>query len=211
MGGIAVLALGLGALMGCANQGSAVPAGVAKPVAAAAIAPAPAPVYQTGQKFSYSDGTATIVQTVTVSSDGVQSWTSSDGWEWSKKAYLERGRSWKSKDGEMGRQDFTADLDAIFPLQVGKTVTTQYSGSSNKDGSWTGTQTCNVADTESVTVPAGTFDTYKVVCRFGKNPDQPYTTITHWYAPKAGTDVLYKEYTPDRGKDELMQLVPNAA
>jgi hypothetical protein len=169
---------------------------------------APLPVFQSGEKLIYTrDGSDKIVQTVTLAGDGTQSWVESSGWQWKKKAYLERARAWKDPGGQTGEQDYGDNLDALFPLQVGKTATSTFHGHSSDGKSWTGTEFCEVADTENVTVPAGSFDTYKIVCRFGENPSNPYTTITHWYSPKVGADIVYREYTPKEGTDDTVKLV----
>jgi len=42
----------------------------------------------------------------------------------------------------------------------------------------------------------------------GQNPDQtPDTTITHYYAPKLGVDVVYREYTPKENANTVQELV----
>ena len=53
----------------------------------------------------------------------------------------------------------------MYPLQVGNTEKWKYRGRNNKGDSWTGTRKCEVKGTEKVTVPAGSFDTYHVVCK----------------------------------------------
>ena len=53
----------------------------------------------------------------------------------------------------------------MYPLQVGNTEKWKYRGRNNKGQSWSGTRKCEVKGTEIVTVPAGTFDTYHVVCK----------------------------------------------
>ena len=53
----------------------------------------------------------------------------------------------------------------MYPLQVGNTEKWKYNGRNNKGNSWSGTRKCEVKGTEKVTVPAGSFDTYHVVCK----------------------------------------------
>jgi hypothetical protein len=179
--------------------------------AATAMGDTPAsapPIYKIGQTLTYTkDGATNIVDTVTGVAGGATSWSSSEGWTWTKKAFLERATSWKDPKGVTGQQSYAADLDAIFPLKVGSEASASYSGSMSNGQSWTGTAHCKVASTVPRTVPAGTFDTYEIVCTFGSGNGPPYTTITHYYAPQLGADVVYREYTPKENVNETQQLV----
>ena len=52
----------------------------------------------------------------------------------------------------------------MYPLQVGNTESWKYTGKNTKGDSWSGMRECEVKGTAHVTVPAGSFDTYHVVC-----------------------------------------------
>lgn len=76
-----------------------------------------------------------------------------------------------------------ASVEAIWPLEIGKTVT--FRESAGKDA-WC--HTVSVLRAESVTVTAGTFDTLVVAERIqGLTPAQEQldVTRTYWYAPTA--------------------------
>jgi hypothetical protein len=179
--------------------------------AATALGATPAespPRYHTGQTLTYTkDGTSNIVQTVTAQSNGSTSWSSSDGWTWTKKAFLERATTWQDPKGVTGQQNYESNLDSIFPLKVGNETSSSYSGSMSNGQSWTGAVHCKVESALPRTVPAGTFDTYEIVCTYGYGNEPRYSTIAHFYAPKVGADVVYREYTPKENVNEIQQLV----
>ncbi|MEM9061025.1 MAG: hypothetical protein AAGD13_11245 [Pseudomonadota bacterium] len=71
---------------------------------------------------------------------------------------------WKNCGGSSGTQTSKRLGDSIFPLQVGSTESWEYSGTNSNGDSWSSTRNCEVLGTASLTVPAGTFDTYQVRC-----------------------------------------------
>lgn len=79
-----------------------------------------------------------------------------------------------------------------FPLEVGKTWQGKYTGFSAAVGiSWDGDASCEVKPVESVTVPAGQFDAYRIDCVTAWTAmglDGRAHTST-WYAPKVGAVV----------------------
>ena len=56
-------------------------------------------------------------------------------------------------------------------------------------------------------MPAGTFDTYKMVCEQGEDLSDPYRMRTWWYAPAIGHYVATAAPHPDGQIDQLEQLV----
>ena len=54
--------------------------------------------------------------------------------------------------------------DSIFPLSEGRSEAWRYSVSANTGYAADGTRSCEVKTTVNITVPAGTFDAYHVVC-----------------------------------------------
>ena len=71
----------------------------------------------------------------------------------------------------------------MYPLQVGNTEKWRYNGRNNKGNRWSGTRKCEVKGTEEVTVPAGSFDTYHVVCK------EPYARYEWHYSPELRSTV----------------------
>ena len=70
------------------------------------------------------------------------------------------------------------DQSAMFPLQVGKTWTARYGVSTGGGEFVQQTGSGSVVGIESVTVPAGTFQAYRIDSRHG-----PDNRTTLWYAP----------------------------
>ncbi|MBP5856516.1 hypothetical protein KAJ83_05825 [Marivibrio halodurans] len=89
-------------------------------------------------------------------------------------------RTWSGAVASKLSVDMEGNLDALFPLEVGKTVsargTSHYKGRSSPFE-----RTCVVEDQLKITVPAGAFDTFKVDCRIRFR--QGGYTVTFWYAP----------------------------
>lgn len=66
--------------------------------------------------------------------------------------------------GNSGTQTSKRLGGSIFPITVGSNESWEYSGTNNKGASWSSTRNCEAVGTVSITVPAGTFDTYHVKC-----------------------------------------------
>jgi hypothetical protein len=95
------------------------------------------------------------------------------------------------------------DLKSLWPLKVGN-KTTQTVSSTGRDGkAYTSTVTMTVAASEKVTVPAGTFDSFRVE----ETKAGEATPRIHWWAPGLGISV--KETFPDwtdRSKLKVYEL-----
>lgn len=91
------------------------------------------------------------------------------------------------------------DLKSLWPLKVGN-KTVQTVNVTGRDGkSYTSNVTMMVAAYEKVTVPAGTFDAFRVEESKANDPS-PHI---HWWAPALGVSV--KESFPDwRDRSKLM-------
>jgi len=88
-----------------------------------------------------------------------------------------------------------ADVEGeLFPLEVGKTMRMRVTGSGTRfPEGWEVARTCEVVAEERVTVPAGTYDMFKIVCRQGKR------TYTWYYAPEIAHPVFYLNRHADLG------------
>ena len=77
----------------------------------------------------------------------------------------------------------------LFPMSVGKSASWTYEHALVKRGQvqvTTSTESaCLVSGTETITVPAGTYDTYVIECQH--SPDNVKEKV--WYAPSVGTEV----------------------
>ena len=73
--------------------------------------------------------------------------------------------AWRGCSGSAGSQKIEKHAGGLFPLAVGNTESWTFSGRNDRGNTWSGARNCKVAGTANVTVPAGTFDAYHVVCR----------------------------------------------
>ena len=184
------------------------PAALTPAPAAATLAPARSPELQPGATFVFRQRDGEEVTSRVVAVDGSdETWQSDNGWTWTGKEFFWPIESWQSEGGG-GSQEISGDPDALFPLMVGEQVAYRYQGQSQSvQAGFSGQGRCEVAAAEQITVPAGTFDTYKVVCVQGEDLSAPYRTRTWWYAPAVGHYVAMLHQTTDRRVDQLEQLV----
>ena len=110
-----------------------------------------------------------------------------------RKSYY-RGCFW----GEEGSSKTIAHSGSLFPMRIGASesgiVFDEKSGTQKKI-------TCSVTGKEKVSVPAGTFDTYRVICK------EPGSLVEHHYSPELGTRVQYRRERPSSGFLRVLQLV----
>ena len=117
--------------------------------------------------------------------------------------------AWRDCSGSTGSQKIEKRSGGLFPLAVGNTEIWKYSGRNDKGNTWSSAQSCKVAGTANVTVPAGNFDTYHVICRDGS------ARYDRWFSPELGSTVITSK-APLPGKKssryhrELVRLEPPA-
>ncbi len=116
---------------------------------------------------------------------------------------------WRGCSGHTGSHKIEKRSGRLFPLAVGNTEHWQFSGRNDKGNTWSGRRNCKVAGTANVTVPAGNFDAYHVVCR------ENSARYDYWFAPELGSTVISSK-APLPGKKssryhrELVRLEPPA-
>ena len=154
----------------------------------AELAPAEAPTFTVGSKMTWreegeDDLTSEIVSVdgnkVTIQVDnGCNSTFTSDGFNlWTR---------WENCGGNTGSSRFERP-GGIFPLEVGKKETYKTRGKNDKGHTWSSTWTCRVTETANVTVPAGNFDTYRVVCK------DKWRRKDYYFAPELGSNVIISQ------------------
>ncbi len=90
---------------------------------------------------------------------------------------------------------------SIWPLQVGATVSYDFKGKNSNGDTWNGTRRCEVKEEARVTVPAGTYDTFYVIC------EDPFRS-RHWYvSPELETAVLYWDRHKRRNEIRRSELI----
>jgi hypothetical protein len=164
---------------------------------------APLPVYKKGKTFIYSNGTW---ETVTASSQALVTWRDHRGYVSSGSPDFTRRRAdWQTKTRQ-GTRQFGPRKDlwikkktSLWPLQIGNAATySETSTRRRKDEPEKSSQynwSCEVAGTERVSVMAGAFDTWKIVCKRYSTPRNPTKARvrevqTWYYAPEIGHYVL---------------------
>jgi len=207
-GALPVILIGSALILGACQSVNPTPDTLAPEDPGVELAPAAAPDLQPGASFTFRKNGGAEMTSRVVAVDGADVvWESDDGWAWTAKNFYWPVERWQSARSQ-GAQEVSGDHDALFPLAVGQRAAYRYQGRSTADRrGWSGRGRCNVAAAERITVPAGTFDTYKVVCEQGEDLDDPYRVWTRWYAPELGHLAAQLHQTRDGAINELQQLV----
>jgi hypothetical protein len=183
-----------GALIGCAQIETSPPS--------QAMGPATKVVHPVGTSIVVDDrGERTTWEKTADTSQG-SVWTGSNGCTYTATNDNPFAPSVKFEgcSGNTGTQTIQTKSGEIFPLQVGKTVSWKITGQHTRD-SWETTRRCEVVETVSLTVPAGTYDAFHVVCR------DSWNTHTFFYAPEIGANVAYLRMHKKRGVQRDQKLV----
>ena len=93
---------------------------------------------------------------------------------------------WQDCGQESGKGTTSLVSGEIWPLKKGNKWRYRYAGSNNKGDRWRGNMRCSVKDEVRVSVPAGEYDTFHLVCKT-KNVTRDY-----YISPEIGTNVMYK-------------------
>ena len=172
------------------------------------LPPASLPRYGVGDAFAFDDGRAYTV--VAVDGDRI-TWTAGDDYRYvARPDFVLPSLSWTwiAADGE--RRQGTAiqhsPPDSLWPLKVGKTTRftsigtfRRNGGSASESAQW---WTCEVAGTETVAVPAGTFDCFKIEC--DRHDFGSWVERLQWdYAPRIGHFVKRVQTYPNAGSREI--------
>ena len=165
------------------------------------LGPAFQPTYNVGDRFVWETSEGQRTDEVVSIREGSPVWRSSNGSKWISSANIVLpASSWSSPGKEEGfgngEQSATEIRGAMFPLKVGNEMSMRVQGKSDSwpDG-WDHRRNCEAKSQENITVPAGTFDTYKIVCVSGKR------TRTFFFAPELGHIVYYNNYHSEKGGD----------
>ncbi|SHO48096.1 hypothetical protein [Desulfopila aestuarii] len=205
-------------LSGCAGPNS-----VGTPLSTSAMAPAPLPAYYPGDSYVYSDGTWEQVEEV----NGARvSWVNYQGspssgpadfiyprseWQNSKR----RGERWFKQDTGL----FAGSATGLWPLKDGNSTSfNEYGRSVAKNGgglesTYDNYWRCSVDGAKSVSVGAGTFDSWRITCtRYsddsGSARKRPWEYRTWYYAPDVNHWILeLRDYTSKGKEDRRKELV----
>jgi hypothetical protein len=93
---------------------------------------------------------------------------------------------------------------ALWPFKVGNKVKYKFTRvNANGKYFYGNKMSCEVAATETITVPAGEFGTYRVDCTY------PWAKQSYWYAPAVDRTVKTEQNHKKRGKttSELVEII----
>ena len=184
----------------------------------------PLPAYQKGTIFVYSDGSW---ETVVANSPDKVTWRDHRGYVSSGAADFTRRRTeWQTKTRQ-GTRQFEPRKDlwvkyktSLWPLQIGNVASYTETGVWQRQGEpeneYRANWACKVAGKERVSVMAGEFDTWKIVCkRFAGKRLSAKSRLreikTWYYAPDVGHYVLAtRQYYTGKPSQriELLAVLP---
>ncbi len=156
------------------------------------------PFYEPGDAYVYTDGQ---VETVLSTSESRVTWHDAKGEQWS--ADFDFTVPTRRSDPEAD----VASLQSFkWPLRVGARASyTVKTAASDHVGHWQ----CVVEGREQTAVVAGTFDSYKIVCRQGDDPLGTAASRTWYYAPAIGHYVRYVDNAANDGRSrDLVAVSP---
>lgn len=88
-----------------------------------------------------------------------------------------------------------------YPIKVGNAWRYKVSGQNDTGGKWDTTRSCKVEGEAQVTVPMGTYDTFKVVCR------DTWRVRTWYISPELGQSVFFSNSRPQQNEIWTHELV----
>lgn len=135
---------------------------------------------------------------------GYRTWVTGDGWRWTRRDPFSPFIAWQGP-GERGRQVVLGDMTELFPLTVGDSAIVEYSGSSDTAPEvWRLQRQCTVESQRRSSVPAGDFDTFRVVCVDGVATERPSQRRVFHYAPALGVVVASRAKRQDQPAEEWL-------
>lgn len=192
------------------------------------LEPAALPSYRQGTTFVYADGKW---ETVIDNSAGIVSWRDYRNYAYSGSAdFTHRPSKWQGKTHSITRQFgprtdlFIQGTTTLWPLRAGNLAGYAENGTRVSQGGAESTYrtiwSCSVPGTERVSVMAGEFDTYRIVCkrysvyRKKKTRYRLRETKVWNYAPAVGHYVLATtEYQSGKSprRRELLAVLPSTS
>ena len=109
--------------------------------------------------------------------------------------------SWDGPKYGKGQREWSREEGTLWPLQVGTRYSFHESGKDENE-TWERDGVLIVTGAEKITVPAGTFDTYRIEVSLGKNR---YYEMN--FAPDLGQNIFFHRRHKKNGDDEPQFLV----
>ena len=167
------------------------------------------PDYSVGEFFSFDDGTTTVV---TAASNEQITWrynngTTSTGY----RNFILPALTWTGGNSH-SKTTSTAPVDMLWPLATGNQGQYESHQIISKNNQIDTTENsrkwiCAVEGTKRVSVPAGSFETYVIVCqRYSSTSNSWRATRRYYYAPVLGHYVMREDKFRSR-PDQIRKLV----
>ena len=174
--------------------------------ASATLAPMPKPTPQVGdtRTWEYSNGRK-YSETIEVVDETTANFRTSYGCTATRPhhEFLAQYLKWENCGSRRSNGRGTIKLieGKIWPLTVGNKWKYDHEGSTDSGRSWSGQVSCEVTGQVRVSVPAGSFDTYRVACETAN------TKREYHISPVIKMNVLYKWEHKTRLSDGQRELV----
>ncbi len=173
------------------------------------LGPSPLPAYREGDVFRFSGGR--VERVAAVKGDDVY-WQRESGRELVRhRSFLLPTLAWETGK-RRGAQRLLDEPGNLWPLAIGKlgsfrverTLTDKASGEVKRSYR---KFDCHVETAETITVKAGSFDTYRISCRrYNTRGSRLYETQTWHYAPAVGHYVRRETENHASGKRRVIEL-----
>jgi len=189
-----LLSVSCAALVACASTSNE--SGADKMAVSIPLPPAEMPPATTvGTEYQWIKNGERHDSKILAVSDGVLSGESSDGCKWKTTDWqFTPTLAWEECDGYTGSRTLKKSKGSPWPMQVGNKWSHSYSSVTSKGTGYSWKYRCNVRNTERVSVPAGEFDAFKIVCK------DKWNVRTEWFAPEyAGGSTVRIKYERDSG------------
>ncbi len=155
----------------------------------------PLPVYLPGDRFSYDNGRT--VRVVSVDGDWV-TWAQGNAYQWTaNRDFTMPPKGWNTSTRTSQLTKLTITPGAMWPLRKGNSEDFIYANlvhwkdGSQADRTYSQRRGCWVEGSQTITVPAGVFNTVKTSCyRYRAVNNYFYGKRTWYYAPRIGQVVL---------------------
>ena len=171
--------------------------------AAGALGPMAKPEQKVGGTWTALKDGIVYSETLIARNGDLATYRNGDGCEWTDIYWgFAPTLSWANCPGAGdGANKIVKVTGELWPLEVGKAVSYDYSGV-GKDGSpWQAVWRCEVEAQERITVVSGEYDTFKVVC------DNPWTKSTTHVAPRVNNVVAIIRTQKDQNQTSRWEMV----
>ncbi len=111
-------------------------------------------------------------------------------------------RRWEGPSHGKGERTWIQKKGPLWPLEVGRHYSFDESATTDREGNWSTYGSLKVTGIERVTVPAGTFDTYRIEISRGSNH---YLQMN--YAPELGVSVFFHNRSYRSGDKKPLYLM----